>query len=199
MVQSASSLDPESLEDPVPFATFHVAAAHRFLRENFERLADLVASFTADFLAFSEFQHKIFFILSTWLLVNVFVIFLTWYLYREKISDLLTNPRFVPKGDSSSSSSKDKKKKNGERQGAAGGGKEESKAKGDKNGGKNGAGGGAGSSHHTPRLRRLTSEQARASSRGRTRQRTPIRTRSISSTESSRRVERGGSGSRKQK
>ena len=65
MVQSASSLDPESLEDPIPFATFHVAAAHRFLRDNFERLADLVASFTAEFLAFSEFQHKIFFI---WLL-----------------------------------------------------------------------------------------------------------------------------------
>ena len=61
MIESvASSLDSETLEDPFPSGSFHVATAHQFLRENFQYLANVISAFTSDFLAFSDFQVDLF-------------------------------------------------------------------------------------------------------------------------------------------
>ena len=198
MFQSSSSLDSETLEDPFPSGSFHVAATSQFLREHFRRFADFISSFTSDFLAFSDFQHKIFFILGSWLCLNVFIIFLTWYLYREKITDLLTNPRFVP---APKKETKEKKKKTSDRTGGGGGGGAtvegatgSSKDSPHKSGGAGDSKRREGSRDTT--RRRSTPDRSRPASRGRPRQRTPVRTRSISSNES-RRLDRSESKGRK--
>ena len=195
MFQSSSSLDSETLDDPFPSGSPYVAATHQFLRENFQRLAALISSFTSDFLAFSDFQHKIFFLLASWLCFNVFVIFLTWYLYREKITDLLTNPRFVPAV--AKKDSKEKKKKSSSDRAAEGANGVSAKGSGDSSK-KNKDDANSSSSRGNASRRRSTPNRSRPESRGRTRQRTPIRTRSISSTES-RQHDRSESRGRKQR